>query len=344
MSASIATRRLVVIGCGVLFAAFTPAAIAAGAPVPLQVSPTVDEYSPAATASFEAWEQNSVSSPEHWNVFAEPRAGGASWKVNALGTEGFRPSPVAGTESIIYQQAGRSSNLFLYNLSTRVRKALPAKVNSTAWEYRGVASAKYVAFMRLTSKARVLLLYNRSTGGLTQIASTKTSCTSCLDPTWVGMTHLAYETCSPTTYACNAKVLTIGGSTVTVPRNPAPYSNYGASVDEATGDVYFVSSTAYCGLFVSIDRWNLGGGAASSLYDLPEAFDVIGTVSLAPDTTTPTSIDALYSQFDCLAENYDNYELPSANTLAAVNSSAVVPAATAAGRTPRDPGMTGAVR
>ena len=344
MSFSFTTRRLVAVGLGVLFAAPSPAAIAAAAPVPLQTSPTVQEYSPAATASFEAWEQNSVGWPGNWNVFAEPRAGGASWKVNATGTQGYVPSPIAGTESIIYQQAGRSSNLFIYNLSTRVRKLLPAKVDSTAWEYDGVASTKYVAFMRLTSTARVLLLYNRSSGGLKQIASVKPSCSSCLRPTWVGSTHLAYETCSPATFACNAKVLTIGGGTVTVPRSPAPYSNYGASVDEATGNVYFVSSTSYCGLFVSIERWNLAGGTASSLYDLPEAFDVIGTVTLAPDTTTPTDTDLLYSQFDCLADNYDNYELPSANTLAAIGSSAAARSAPPAGRAPRDPGMTGAAR
>jgi hypothetical protein len=198
--------------------------------------------------------------------------------------------------------------------------------------------------MRLTGTARNLLLYNRSSGRLTLIASVKPSCSDCLRPTWVGSTHLAYKSCSPVTFACNARVLTIGGGTVTVPRSPAPHSNYGASVDEATGDVYYVSSTSYCGLFVSIDRWNLAGGTASSLYDLPEAFDVIGTVSLAPDTTTSTDTDVLYSQFDCLADNYDNYELPSANTLAAVGSSTAARSATAAGRAPRDPGMTGATR
>jgi hypothetical protein len=126
VSFSFATRRLVAVGFGVLFAALTPSAIAAAAPVPLQINPTVEEFSPAATASFEAWEQNSVGSPDHWNVFAEPRAGGASWKVNATGTLGYGPSPIAGTESIIYQQAGRSSNLFLYNLSTACeRRCLP---------------------------------------------------------------------------------------------------------------------------------------------------------------------------------------------------------------------------
>src|SRR5438445_173693 len=132
MSMSVAARRLVVVSLGVLFAVFVPAAVASVTPVPLQTSPSVDEYSPAATASFEAWEQNSVRLPGHWNVFAEPRAGGAPWKVNSPLTSGYVPSPVAGTEAIIYQQVGRSSNLFFYNLSTRVRKALPATVDSTA--------------------------------------------------------------------------------------------------------------------------------------------------------------------------------------------------------------------
>ena len=301
------------------FSAGAGSASAAAVSVGLQTNPAIEEESPAATATYQAWEQNSVSSPGHWNVYAVPRAGGAVWKVNARRTAAYTPSPVTGgTETFIYQQArGNSSNLYLYNPTSRTRRLLPAKVDSTAWEYYGVASTKYVAFMRLTSRARTLLLYNRSSGRITQVASSRSRCGLCLEPNWVGTSHLAYTVYSPRTNTTNVRVLTIGGSTVTVPRQSGPsWDNYGASMAESTGDIYFAQSTIYCGLFVSIARWNLGGGIPTSVYDLPEGID-LNSVSLAPDTATPGNLDALYSQYDCLAQNSDNYELQSVNTLPA---------------------------
>jgi len=345
MSRSIAASRWVLASIGAVFAAvLVPSAAAAVSSVGLQTNPAIQEYSPAATTTYQAWEQDSISHPSQWNVFAESRAGGSAWKVNATGTNAYVPSPVAGTaESIIYQQVGRSSNLFFYNLATHTRTAAPAKVDSSAWEYYGVASTKYIAFMRLTSTARVLLLYHRGSGRLTQIASSKKSCSSCLAPTWVGQTHLAYDSCSSSTNACNAKVLTIRGATVTVPRAPAPHSNYGAAMDESTGDIYFVSTTSYCGLFVSLDRWNLHGGVSiadvSALYDLPEGFDIQGAVSLAADQTTSTDTDALYSQFDCLAQNYDNYELQSVNTLPPLATATATAAPPPASRADSNPNL-----
>ena len=124
-----------------------------------------------------------------------------------------------------------------------------------------------------------------------------------------------YENCGQKTFACQVKVLTIGGSTVTVPHQPAPYSAYGASMDEANGWVYFVRSTSFCGLFVELDRWQLGG-STTTIYDLPEGIDA-GSTSLAPDVTTLSDTDLLFSQWDCLASNSDIYQIESANTLSA---------------------------
>ena len=326
MSCSSPYRNLLVLlVVAAAFSAGSGSASAAAVPVGLQTNPAVQESSPAATATYQAWEQNSVSNPGHWNVYAKPRAGGATWKLNVRDTAAYTPSPVTGgTETIIYQQAhGSSSNLYYYNLASRTRKALPAKVNSSAWEYYGVASTKYVAFMRLTSTARTLLLYNRSSGRIARIASIRPRCGWCLQANWVGTSHLLYTVCSYSADTCNVRVLTIGGSTVTVPRqHPGLYSNWAAAMDESTGDIYFGQSTAYCGLFASIARWNLDGGIPTILYDFPEGFDINGIASLAPDTATPGNLDVLYSQYDCLAQNSDNYELQSANTLSASHATA----------------------
>jgi Tol biopolymer transport system component len=157
------------------------------------------------------------------------------WKVNPSGTYGYQPSPVTDTaEQIIYQRVRkRASNLYLYDLSTRVTKALPAKVNSLNWEYWAVASQQYVFFMRLTSKQRQLLLYNRTTRALAKIATTMRKCVSCLDPSWVGASHAVYTQCSAKTGACNVKIWQAGTIT-SVPTSAAPVSQYGGVLDETS--------------------------------------------------------------------------------------------------------------
>lgn len=321
------SRRMAMI-CGVAALGLVAASSAAAdiTPTVLQGSPSVDEVAPAATADYELWQQNSALSPGHYDVFAKQRSLAGTVKVNLNGTFGYVPSVVQGSAAgaFIYQQAsGSNSNLVLYNPATRVRSALPAKVNTTAWEYDGVASQTYVAFMRLTSKARILYLYNRSSGALSQLATTSRSCGGCLRPTWVGTTHVVWSSCSASTFACNVRVHVIGGSTVSVPKDPVPYSAYDGAMDESTGDVYFIRSTAYCGLFVEVQRWNVDGGSPVTIHALDEGQDA-GDASLAPDTTTPGDTDVLYSQFDCIAGDDDTYQLASANQAARV-----------AGHTPR---------
>jgi hypothetical protein len=184
--------------------------------------------------------------------------------------------------------------------------------------------------MRLNSKSRVLLLYKRSSGSVTKIASVNKSC-DCLSPTFVGASHLVYDQCSPSTYACTTRVLTIGGSSVKVPRQPAPYSTYGSTYDESTGDVYFINTTTFCGLFASVDRWNVSGAAAPEvIVDFPEGTDG-NSASLAPDPT-PGDTDLLYSQYDCIAGDSDIWQVASVNTFAGTNPGALGLLSPSAGR------------
>ena len=170
--------RTTAVICGVAALGLVAASSAAAdiTPTLLQGGSTVDQLAPAATAAFQLWEQNSTLSPGHYDVFARPRAGGSAVKVNLSGTFGYNPSAVQSspTGAFIYQQASNTnSNLVIYNPATKVRTALPAKVNTSGWEYAGVASSTYVAFMRVTSTARVLYLYNRATGGFSQLRHTE---------------------------------------------------------------------------------------------------------------------------------------------------------------------------
>jgi hypothetical protein len=56
------------------------------------------------------------------------------------------------------------------------------------------------------------------------------------------------------------------------------------------------------------------GVGAGPVYDLPEGIDG-SSVSLAPNATIPTDTDLLFSQYDCLTDNWDNYQIESANQI-----------------------------
>jgi hypothetical protein len=285
---------------------------AAVTPTPVKVSTSADAYYPAAGTTFFAWEQYKSGD---FSILGQLRAGGPASKVNASGTSGYGSSPIAGTDSIIYQQAAASSDLFMYNLATQHRTKFPDKVDSRNWEYYGVASSDYVLFMRLTSTARNLLLFNRSTGNLKQIDSIKPRCGSCLRPTWVGSSSLIYQRCS-NGGVCDVFVWQKGVGTQAIP-NPggSPYTQYGGVMDEATGDIYYVRSTTWCGLFVEIRRTNASSlSGFTTIYDVPEGIDM-NHLSLAPDVLTPTDTDLLFSQYDCIANDSDIYQIESVNTL-----------------------------
>jgi hypothetical protein len=311
-------KRSVLLAVAALFVLATelPASAVNPTPTPVQTNPKIDEFDPSATTSYVAWVQNSASKPQHYDVRFRPRSGGSSTRVNATGTQGSHVGPIWGTESIVYQQYTRStSDIFIYNLATKHRTKLGRKVNTGAWEYWPAASAKYVLFLRITRKGRLMLLYNRASGSVSRIASARTKCGSCLEPEWVGQHHAIYRVCSAKTFACNVKVLTIGGGTKTVPGKQNPYSRYGAAMDESTGDVYYVSTNVYCGLFDEIDRWNISGASApTTIYDMSEGIDG-NRVTLAPDLTTPGDVDLYFGEDDCLKSNSDTYMIPSVNTL-----------------------------
>jgi hypothetical protein len=290
-------------------------AVAAAVPVPVLTDPKVDAESPAATANHLAWETNSATAQSHYNVVFASRGSTATKQVNAAGTEGAHPRALFGTETIVYQQyTSSSSDIYLYNMSTKQRVKLGAKVNTKHWEYWPAASTKYVLFLRNTTE-RQLLLYNRKSGSVRTLAKAPLKCSWCLHPEWVGDSHVIYTVCSRTNYACEEKVLTIGGTTQTVPGKSAPYSRFGGAMDEARGDVYYVSSNTWCGLYDEVDRWNIGGGTpVVMIADLAEGFDG-NSVSVAPSVTTPGDVDLFYSDWECLKNDADIYEIDSANTI-----------------------------
>jgi hypothetical protein len=294
-----------------ILVATTPA-LAAPSALPVQDSPTLAEYAPAATASYVAWSDATAK-----QVYARPRPGVTIFQVSAAKGFGYNSSPVVdATDQIVYQQTnatGTRADLDLYDLNTKTRSKLPKKVDSKYWEWAGVASTQYVLFNRRGTKWNYMLLYNRSSHSLTQIARFKPKCSWCFTPTWVGSAHAVYDRCSSKTQACTPNVLTIGGSTVAVPIGAAPVTAYGGSLDEASGNLSFIQSSLYCGIFVSIERANITSlGTQQDLYDSPSGFDMQST-SLAPDAVS--GIDLLFTDYDCMHRDSGTYEIDNIDAL-----------------------------
>src|SRR5438067_13075817 len=75
-----------------------PAAGATVTATPLQVgASTYDDY-PTATATVEVWDRFANG---HWIVHAQPRAGGATVRVNGPRTYGYAPSVIRDPDSVI---------------------------------------------------------------------------------------------------------------------------------------------------------------------------------------------------------------------------------------------------
>ena len=279
----------------------------------VQDDPARGEYAPAATGLFVAWSDATVR-----QVYARPRAGGSTFQVSSAVGYGFNSSPVTGgTDQIIYQQTNTvrtRANLYIYNLATKLASKLPTKVDSPYWEWAGVASTHYVFFNRRVGRWDYMLLYNRSSGRLSQIARFTAKCFFCYTPTWVGATHAVYDRCPARTGACRPQVMTIGGATVGVPVDPAPVTAYGGSLDEASGNLYFIKSSVYCGIFVSIERANIATlGTQTDLYDTASGFDLEST-SLAPNANG-TDIDLLFTDYDCMGLDSGTFEIARVNLL-----------------------------
>jgi len=86
-------------------------------------------------------------------------------------------------------------------------------------------------------------------------------------------------------------------------------------MDEATGDIYYIRTTTWCGLFVEIRRTNVSDlSTFTTIYDFPEGIDG-NELSLAPDVLTPTDTDLLFSQYDCIKNDSDILEIDSVNAL-----------------------------
>jgi hypothetical protein len=262
----------------------------------------VTETFPFANDTYLAWSQNSRTRENWFNAYGETLAGDARRKINPRRTAGWPGNFEPGTDTLIFQQATRNSNLWLYDFETRDRSQI-AGVNTRAWEWSPRISTGYVLFNRDFQRNGVWYtatwLYDRTTETLRKIEEIRDR--NLYNPTGsVGETYATYTVCSRRT--CKAFLYSIADRTTqripTVDGRPV----YAAIVDEANGDLYFIRSGFGCGRNVSVWRVPVNdlSAAATKIADLGRGFDSYsGVLSTAPNASVVGSQDLYYDRVVC---------------------------------------------
>ena len=307
-----------------IFAALLPISLATPARAGLIVDPIVTgpEYQVFGSANdtYMAWTQNTTTRQRAFDALASVREDPSSpTQLNAGPTRGFVGGFDPGTNTVIYQQIaadGDRSDIFGYNLDTDVRTAMGVPVNSDHWEYQPRVSTSFVTFIRVMRSEDRLLLWDRSGESLVQIDAATFRKEGITNGT-VGERYVTWTRC--TRRSCFA--MYYDTQTTTTHRVP-PVDNkvqYAPTIDETTGELFWVRSGFRCGRGVRIFRAPLDDvSAAVAIAVLPDGVDTDATQYLVPDPNTKGSIDLWFGRYDCSQGDQDVYALRGATTVARV--------------------------
>jgi len=244
------------------------------------IATSADEYKPAASADYIAWD---VWDGKHAIVYAKA-FGGAKVRVSQRGWNGY-VGAIDGTE-LIYQQYRfgdkAASAIVLFDLVSHVRTRLPAPVNTPDWEYAPSMSGDTIVFARWRpSGVRTMYVYDRVSEVLQVIRQTQGTRRTISMPQANG-DNVAYQivdtdrngnwtSCEVYRYAMTDQ------STTKIP-NPSDRCQYDPSVD-ATGTVYFARGGFRCGVNINLTAYPIAG-PASTVLALPDGQDTDGTYAL----------------------------------------------------------------
>ena len=129
----------------------------------------MNEFAPAATDTWFTWGRSSTTRPGISTTLAG-QFGGSAFKINAAGTYSGT-SGIDGT-TVVYTQwkPGGHTNLYLFDVLTRVRTALPPIVDTPlSSEYGPSISGDWVEFRRRSRHYYREFIYNTSTQELRKL-------------------------------------------------------------------------------------------------------------------------------------------------------------------------------
>jgi len=259
------------------------------------ITTPADEYNPAASDTYIAW---NLWTGKHAVVYAKQQVGGTKFRVNPSGTDAYVGS-IDGT-TLIYQQyvpSQGTSDVYAYDLSTKIRTKVAKPVSTRGWEYDPTGSGDWVMFARYYRNAdRKIFLYNTSTLELREVASSAGRGTV-LRASQISGNYAVWEKDQlhkGNLYACNVYLYDILGATVTKLDNPNARCQYSPAVNP-TGTVYLARSGYGCGKNLVLQQVPLGG-SASTFVDMRDGHDITSLYAVDNgDTTT----DVYYDPYRC---------------------------------------------
>jgi Tol biopolymer transport system component len=261
-------------------------------------NPRIDETYAFGGSGYVGWSQDSVRDLNHYDLYLRT-PDGRTVKVNPAGTQAFGGG-IDGNTMVYEQFTKRNDDLWIVDLTTMAQTRLAPTVTSSP-EWEPTISGDWILFARTTSRSTLVLLYNRATGEVRQLASL----TAAHQYVYPGQVNGNYAVWGKTTRRSQQVYLyDIAARRSTRLAQPSGRYQYDPAVT-ASGTVYFVRSRNGCGESVVIYKQPLGG-SAQPIQRLRSGTDVNFTLYAS---TTNGQTQVLYSRLSCRTKLGDVYAL-----------------------------------
>ncbi len=291
-----ATRAAALL-CGLLLVLPVQATIASEAraaePSRLLTVPRFGEFQPVRGDNFLAWQQNSRSNPDQYDVYARSLDDGKTFKVNPRGTNGAN-GDIDGDRLVYQQFHGGRSDLRFFDLVARDHSNPPPGVNTNQWEYWPSMSGDWLLFGRVYDNGlRRIILFDLSDNTSRRLDQSQRG-GSFLDlaPGQVDGDYAVWYKCTSNRDCDVFRYHIPDGTEEKIPNRGGRQHAPSVTPD---GTVFFARSRAGCGTGVRLVRRPLEGKAIV-LTSLP-AGDDIGSTRAYVNSQGVTTV--AYDHFEC---------------------------------------------
>jgi hypothetical protein len=289
--------RAAALACGLLLVLPVLASIApearAAEPTRLLTVPRLGEFQPVRGDNFLAWQQNSRSNPNQYDVYARSLDDGQTFKVNPRRTNGAN-GDIDG-DTLVYQQfRGGRSDLRFFDLVGRDQSSPPRGVNTGQWEYWPSMSGDRLLFGRLYDNGlRRIILFDLSDNTSRRLDQSRRGGSFVdLAPGQVDGDYAVWYKCTSTRDCDVFRYHIPDGAREKIPNQGGRQHAPSVTPD---GTVFFARSRGACGSGVRLLRRPLEGKALV-LTTLP-AGDDIGSTRAYVNAQGVTTV--AYDHFEC---------------------------------------------
>ncbi|MGN6377947.1 MAG: hypothetical protein ACTHNU_03250 [Gaiellales bacterium] len=232
-----------------VLAVTAPAAWGSFSGVPVKAQPRpVDEYTPAVSADYFAWSQNSSAHTGTYNEYEQAMSSGvptgAARRVNRLHTQAYGGG-ISNTRLAYQEIAGTASDIRFYNLALHQHSNPPPGVNTPYWEWDPQLTDTWLMFGRLIQGTTRVLLYNLQTHSvrvLISIANPSSGANAAV-PGQVNGNYATFFTCENFGHSCTVYLYDIAARTLSHVTRPAGTIDTSPAVTSA-GTLFFDRESA----------------------------------------------------------------------------------------------------